>query len=107
MARIGVSVTTLVFLLEEVWGHLPGLIFSLFALAASLVTLCLPETKNIRLPETIEDVEQTRYQTHFRIKAQCVFCLFFLSFFLFLHFYVIQLQIKMSFVLQKTFHPDL
>lgn len=82
MARIGVSVTTLVFLLEEVWGHLPSLIFSLFALAASLVTLCLPETKNIRLPETLEDVEQTRYQTRFRIKAQCV-VVFFLSFFLF------------------------
>lgn len=105
MARIGVSVTTLIYLLEEVWGHFPSLIFSLFALAASLVTLCLPDTKNIRLPETIEDVEQTRCQTRFRIKAQCV--VFFPSFLSFLHFYVIQLQIKMSFVLQKTFHPDL
>lgn len=81
MARIGVSVTTLIFLLEEVWGHFPSLIFSLFALAASLVTLCLPETKNIRLPETIEDVEQTRCQTRFRIKAQCVVFFPFLSFF--------------------------
>lgn len=82
MARIGVSVTTLVFLLEEVWGHLPSLIFSLSALAASLVTLCLPETKNIRLPETIEDVEQTRYQTRFRIKgSMCCFFFSFLSFF--------------------------
>lgn len=67
MARVGVSVTTLVLLLEEVWGQLPSLIFFLFALAASLVTLFLPETKNNRLPETIEDVEQTRCQTRFRI----------------------------------------
>lgn len=65
MARIGVSVTTLVFLLEEVWSHFPSLIFFFIAFAASLLTLLLPETKNIRLPETIEEVEQTRYQTRF------------------------------------------
>lgn len=73
MARVGVSVTTLVFLLEDVWGHMPSLIFGLVALATSLVTLFLPETKNIRLPETIEDVEQTRCQTHFWVKAQDAF----------------------------------
>lgn len=102
IARVGVSVTTLVLLLEEVWSHLPSLIFFLVALAASLVTLFLPETKNIRLPETIEDVEQTRCQNRSWVKAQHVF--FSLS--LFLHFYFIKLQIYMFFVLQKTFHAD-
>lgn len=70
MARIGVSVTTVVFLLEEVWVNLPSLIFFLVAFAASLVTLFLPETKNIRLPETIEDVEQTRCHSRFWVEAQ-------------------------------------
>lgn len=61
MARVGVSVSPLIMLLEEVWGHLPSTIFSLVAVAAGLSASLLPETKNIRLPETIEDVEHTRY----------------------------------------------
>lgn len=61
MARIGVSVSPLIIILEEVWGHLPSTIFSVVSLAGGLSASFLPETKNIRLPETIEDVEQTRY----------------------------------------------
>ncbi|XP_049901484.1 solute carrier family 22 member 7-like [Epinephelus moara] len=60
MARCGVSVSPLIMLLEEVWGHLPSTIFSLVAVGAGLSAYFLPETKNIRLPETIEDVELTR-----------------------------------------------
>ncbi|XP_038569260.1 solute carrier family 22 member 7-like [Micropterus salmoides] len=60
MARIGVSVSPLIMLLEEVWDHLPSTIFSLVALVGGLAASFLPETHNIRLPETIEDVEQTR-----------------------------------------------
>ncbi|XP_070768708.1 uncharacterized protein [Enoplosus armatus] len=60
MARIGVSVSPLIMLLEEVWGHLPSTIFSLVAFAGALSAYFLPETRNVRLPETIEDVEQTR-----------------------------------------------
>lgn len=61
MARCGVSVSPLIMLLEEVWGHLPSTIFSLVAVGAGLSAYFLPETKDIRLPETIEDVELTRY----------------------------------------------
>ncbi|XP_049424869.1 solute carrier family 22 member 7-like [Epinephelus fuscoguttatus] len=60
MARCGVSVSPLIMLLEEVWGHLPSTIFSLVAVGAGLSAYFLPETKDIRLPETIEDVELTR-----------------------------------------------
>ncbi|KAE8300216.1 Solute carrier family 22 member 7 Organic anion transporter 2 [Larimichthys crocea] len=60
MARIGVSVSPLIIILEEVWGHLPSTIFSVVSLAGGLSASFLPETRNIRLPETIEDVEQTR-----------------------------------------------
>ncbi|XP_035515646.1 uncharacterized protein LOC118326710 [Morone saxatilis] len=60
MARVGVSVSPLIMLLEDVWGHLPSAIFSLVALAGGLAASFLPETNNVRLPETIEDIEQTR-----------------------------------------------
>ncbi|XP_074486060.1 solute carrier family 22 member 7-like [Sebastes fasciatus] len=60
ISRIGVSISPLIMLLEEVWGHLPSTIFSVVAVAAGLSACFLPETHNIRLPETIEDVEHTR-----------------------------------------------
>ncbi|XP_066552838.1 solute carrier family 22 member 7 [Amia ocellicauda] len=60
MARLGVSFAPLIMLLEDVWRMLPQLIFCLVAIGAGLVAWLLPETKNVRLPETIEDVEQTR-----------------------------------------------
>ncbi|XP_054635398.1 solute carrier family 22 member 7-like [Dunckerocampus dactyliophorus] len=60
LARLGVSLSLPVTLLEEVWVALPGIVFSVIALTAGLLTMLLPETMNVRLPETIEDVEQTR-----------------------------------------------
>ncbi|KAJ4944949.1 hypothetical protein JOQ06_013488 [Pogonophryne albipinna] len=60
MGRLGVSVSPLIILLEEVWGHLPSTIFSLVAFTAGLTCYLLPETQNIRLPETIEEVEHPR-----------------------------------------------
>nr|XP_057936572.1 solute carrier family 22 member 7-like [Doryrhamphus excisus] len=60
LARLGVSLTLPVTLLEEVWVPLPGIVFSLMAFTAGLLTLLLPETNKVRLPETIEDVERTR-----------------------------------------------
>ncbi|CAK6958488.1 solute carrier family 22 member 7-like isoform X1 [Scomber scombrus] len=60
MARIGVSVSPLIMLAEEVWVPFPHTVFSLVAFSAALSAYFLPETQNVRLPETIEDVEQTR-----------------------------------------------
>ncbi|XP_073319495.1 solute carrier family 22 member 7-like [Pagrus major] len=60
LAQIGTAVSPIISLLEEVWGHLPSTIFTLLAFAAGLSILLLGETRNIHLPETIEDVEQTR-----------------------------------------------
>lgn len=70
MARIGVAVSPLIILLEEVWGHLPSTIFTLIAFAGGLSASRLTETRNIRLPETIEDVEQTRYRALFLIASK-------------------------------------
>lgn len=63
MARIGVSVSPLMIILEDTWSYLPGILFTLVALTATLAASFLPETLNVRLPETIEDVEQTRCVT--------------------------------------------
>uniref|UniRef100_A0AAR2JMJ8 Major facilitator superfamily (MFS) profile domain-containing protein n=1 Tax=Pygocentrus nattereri TaxID=42514 RepID=A0AAR2JMJ8_PYGNA len=60
VARAGVSVAPLISLLEETWTPLPQVLFCSIAIIAGLLALLLPETHNVRLPETIEDVEQTR-----------------------------------------------
>ncbi|CAL8332783.1 unnamed protein product [Lota lota] len=60
VARLGVSIAPLVFLLEDVWRLLPAVIYCAVAVVAGMVALLLPETKNIRLPEFIEDVEEPR-----------------------------------------------
>ncbi|XP_013863350.1 solute carrier family 22 member 7 [Austrofundulus limnaeus] len=60
MARIGVSVSPLMIILEDTWSYLPGILFTLVTLTATLAASFLPETLNAHLPETIEDVEQTR-----------------------------------------------
>ncbi|XP_061585924.1 solute carrier family 22 member 7b.1 [Cololabis saira] len=60
MGRLGVSVSPLMIMLEDVWFHLPNIIFVSVALIAGLSASFLPETRNVRLPETIEDVERTR-----------------------------------------------
>ncbi|XP_061534582.1 solute carrier family 22 member 7-like [Phycodurus eques] len=60
LGRLGVAVSPLVALLEEVWVGLPRLTFSIMALGAGLLTMLLPETNNAHLPETIEDVERAK-----------------------------------------------
>ncbi|KAJ8248567.1 hypothetical protein GJAV_G00243370 [Gymnothorax javanicus] len=60
MARVGVSMAPLAILLDAVWKPLPQVLMCAVALLAALMASLLPETKGKRLPETIEDVEQTR-----------------------------------------------
>uniref|UniRef100_A0A3B3XN79 Uncharacterized protein n=1 Tax=Poecilia mexicana TaxID=48701 RepID=A0A3B3XN79_9TELE len=64
-ARTGVSLSPLVMILEDVKSYLPNIIFTLVACIASVSTSFLPETLNVRLPETIEDIEQTRSWSDF------------------------------------------
>ncbi|XP_029925843.1 solute carrier family 22 member 7-like [Myripristis murdjan] len=59
-SRLGVTMAPLVLMLDEVWKFLPDVIICSVAIAAGLVSLCLPETLNVRLPETIEDIEHPR-----------------------------------------------
>ncbi|KAJ8248563.1 hypothetical protein GJAV_G00243330 [Gymnothorax javanicus] len=60
MARVGVSMAPLAILLDAVWKPLPQVLMCTMALMAALMASLLPETMGKRLPETIEDVEQTR-----------------------------------------------
>ncbi|XP_062376065.1 solute carrier family 22 member 7-like isoform X2 [Sardina pilchardus] len=60
MARLGASVSPLIMLLEDVWKPFPEVVFCSVAIFSGLVAWLLPETLNARLPETIEDIEQTR-----------------------------------------------
>lgn len=63
MARLGVSISPLIVLLDDVWHLLPSVIYCAVAVATGLVAFLLPETLNHRLPEFIEDIEKPRRQS--------------------------------------------
>ncbi|KAM7408279.1 hypothetical protein PAMA_002134 [Pampus argenteus] len=60
VGRLGVSVAPVILMLEDVWTLLPQIIFCTMAFISGLVCLLLPETMNVRLPETIDDIEKSR-----------------------------------------------
>lgn len=60
VARLGVSISPLVVLLEDVWHLLPSVIYCTVAVGSGLVAFLLPETLNRCLPEFIEDIEKPR-----------------------------------------------
>ncbi|XP_051725186.1 solute carrier family 22 member 7-like isoform X2 [Ctenopharyngodon idella] len=60
MARLGASICPLIMLLEDMWTLFPEVIFCTMAIFSGLIAWLLPETNNARLPETIEDIEETR-----------------------------------------------
>lgn len=60
VARLGVSISPLVMLLEDMWYLLPAVTYCTVAVASGLVTSLLPETLNTRLPESIEDIEKPK-----------------------------------------------
>ncbi|KAF5303515.1 hypothetical protein FQR65_LT08214 [Abscondita terminalis] len=53
--RIGNILVPQLFLLVQIWNYLPLVIFAVLTGTAGLLTLFFPETKNITLPETIQD----------------------------------------------------
>ncbi|XP_012502293.1 PREDICTED: solute carrier family 22 member 1 isoform X2 [Propithecus coquereli] len=54
----GIITPFVVFRLMEMWQDLPLAVFAALGLAAGGMTLLLPETKGVALPETIEDAEK-------------------------------------------------
>lgn len=53
----GIFTPFMVFRLMEVWQALPLILFGVLGLTAGAMTLLLPETKGVALPETIEEAE--------------------------------------------------
>lgn len=60
IARLGVSISPLVRLLEDVWYLLPAVTYSTVAVIAGLVASRFNETLNAKLPETIDDIEKPK-----------------------------------------------
>uniref|UniRef100_A0A3B4FN97 Solute carrier family 22 member 6 n=1 Tax=Pundamilia nyererei TaxID=303518 RepID=A0A3B4FN97_9CICH len=58
LARLGVSISPLIVLLEDLWHLLPAATYCAVAVGTGLVASLLPETLNTRLPEFIEDIEK-------------------------------------------------
>ncbi|KAM7394313.1 hypothetical protein PAMP_021126 [Pampus punctatissimus] len=67
LARLGVSISPLIMLLEDVWHPLPALTYCAVAVGSGLMVLLLPETLNAQLPELIEDIEKPL--KHWKIKC--------------------------------------
>lgn len=58
MARVGSMAAPAVLILDEYLPSLPALVYGGAAIIASVFACFLPETLNIHLPETIDDVEE-------------------------------------------------
>lgn len=58
MARIGSMAAPAVLILDEVFPALPSIVYGGSAVIAGIFALFLPETLNIPLPETVDDVEE-------------------------------------------------
>ncbi|XP_066479657.1 solute carrier family 22 member 7-like [Tiliqua scincoides] len=69
VARAASSLAPLIMILDDTWKYLPPLIFGVVATLSGLVAFLLPETTNVRLPETIEDVEDDRSRKPLRTQV--------------------------------------
>ncbi|KAJ8405774.1 hypothetical protein AAFF_G00312110 [Aldrovandia affinis] len=58
MARVGSMAAPAVLILDEVLPALPSIVYGSAAVVAGIFALFLPETLNVPLPDTIEDVEE-------------------------------------------------
>uniref|UniRef100_A0A3Q3N4Y0 Uncharacterized protein n=1 Tax=Labrus bergylta TaxID=56723 RepID=A0A3Q3N4Y0_9LABR len=66
--------------LEEVWGHLPNTIFALVAFVGGVSASCLPETTNVRLPETLEDYDKIKNK---QVEVDLYNCFYHITFYSF------------------------
>ncbi|XP_026546114.1 solute carrier family 22 member 6-A-like [Notechis scutatus] len=57
MARVGGMVSPLTKILEDYYSFLPPIVYGAFPITAGIIACLLPETLNVPLPDTIEDVE--------------------------------------------------
>uniref|UniRef100_A0A669BA19 Solute carrier family 22 member 6 n=1 Tax=Oreochromis niloticus TaxID=8128 RepID=A0A669BA19_ORENI len=72
MARIGSMAAPAVLILDEVLPALPSLVYGGSAVLAGCFACFLPETLNVPLPDTVEDVETKCHRNHDR--CRCSLC---------------------------------
>ncbi|XP_077574253.1 solute carrier family 22 member 7-like isoform X1 [Stigmatopora nigra] len=60
VARLAVSISPLIMLLEDLWPLLPAMTYCGMALVSGLVALLLPETRNTKMPDFIDDIDKPR-----------------------------------------------
>uniref|UniRef100_A0A8C1WUE3 Solute carrier family 22 member 6 n=1 Tax=Cyprinus carpio TaxID=7962 RepID=A0A8C1WUE3_CYPCA len=70
MARIGSMAAPAVLILDEILPALPSIVYGGSAVLAGLIAFLLPETLDIPLPDTIEDVEEKREKKIQSLKEQ-------------------------------------
>ncbi|XP_027024665.1 solute carrier family 22 member 6 [Tachysurus fulvidraco] len=70
MARIGSMAAPVVLILDEVFPVLPSLVYGGAAVISGVTAFLLPETLNVPLPDTIEDVEENWSKKTHRNKEQ-------------------------------------
>lgn len=58
MARIGSMAAPAVLILDEILPALPSIVYGGSAVVAGLIAFLLPETLDVPLPDTVEDVEE-------------------------------------------------
>ncbi|XP_028651427.2 solute carrier family 22 member 6-A-like [Erpetoichthys calabaricus] len=70
LARVGSMTAPLVMMLEDYFSYLPGLTYGLFPIIAGCFVFFLPETLNVPLPDTIDDVEAQQKKENLNAKTQ-------------------------------------
>uniref|UniRef100_UPI00358E0F2E solute carrier family 22 member 6-like n=1 Tax=Myxine glutinosa TaxID=7769 RepID=UPI00358E0F2E len=63
IAQIGTLMAPLIILSRDVYVFIPELSFALLSMISGLLALMLPETLNINLPDTMEDLIRQRKRT--------------------------------------------
>ncbi|CAH1781864.1 unnamed protein product [Owenia fusiformis] len=57
LSRLGGLITPQLPLLGDIWYGLPYIVLGVVAILGGILVLCLPETKNRRLPDTLQEAE--------------------------------------------------
>lgn len=70
--RVGSLVAPQTPLLMSYWSGLPSLLFGITSLVAGSLTIFMPETANIELPDTVEEAEKIGHKTKERIVDQAL-----------------------------------
>ncbi|KAL7978256.1 hypothetical protein Chor_014795 [Crotalus horridus] len=60
MARVGGMVSPLTNMLQDYYPFLPPIVYGALPISAGIIACLLPETLNVPLPDTIEDVENRK-----------------------------------------------